>query len=111
MKITFRNEIKQEDSIDADSLIKLLLAQRGINTVDDFLRPQPPQNITLEDFGFAKQWKKTAELLDTIWKKKGMIIVYSDYDADGITGAAILWETLTLCGWYRDWETDRKSVV
>ena len=27
-----------------------------------------------------------------------MIVVYTDYDADGITGGAILWETLHLLG-------------
>lgn len=98
MRITFKKEIRRGDIIDADSFIKLLLSQRGINAVDEFLHPPAPEKINLEDFGFAKQWKKTAAFLEAIWEKKGMIIVYSDYDADGITGAAILWETLTLCG-------------
>ncbi len=27
-----------------------------------------------------------------------MVVVYTDYDADGITGGTILWETLNLLG-------------
>ena len=45
-----------------------------------------------------KYFQKAIELLKKIKEKQQMIIVYTDYDADGITGGAILWETLYLLG-------------
>jgi single-stranded-DNA-specific exonuclease len=80
-----------------DEIIKLLLENRNIKDkeeIEEFLNPQL-KNITLDSVGIDKKQLKTA--MTRIYKaieKNEQIIVYGDYDVDGITGSAILWETL-----------------
>lgn len=71
-----------------------LLKQRGIVDVETFLHPPHPTLLTLETIGFKKEKDDLITLLEQIKKKKETIVVYTDYDTDGITGGAILWETL-----------------
>lgn len=100
MKITFKHEIKSGDSFDADKLIELILKIRGIKNAEEFMNPPSPLKISLHDFDgkYKNYLEKTVRLLKEIKKQKRMIVVYTDYDADGITGGAILWETLHLLG-------------
>ena len=76
-----------------DWLLGVLANNRGLTTpskLKDFLNPTIDQitNIKLSDLD-----KGTKRIITAI-KNKEKIVVYSDYDADGITAAAILWETL-----------------
>jgi single-stranded-DNA-specific exonuclease len=76
-----------------DWLLDVLAKNRGLTTpskLKDFLNPTLDQitNIKLSDLD-----KGTKRIITAI-KNKEKIVVYSDYDADGITAAAILWETL-----------------
>ena len=87
------NTSKQTD----DEIVKLLLENRGLKdkkAIEEFLNPQL-KNITLDSVGIDKEQLKIA--MDRIYKaieNNEQIIVYGDYDVDGITGSAILWETL-----------------
>lgn len=76
-------------------------------TTDDFLHPPSPTRLSLTDFGFAQDYIDKALTyvysLHPLSSKlsaisSGAIVIYSDYDADGITGGAILWETLHKLG-------------
>ncbi|MBI2641684.1 single-stranded-DNA-specific exonuclease RecJ [Candidatus Roizmanbacteria bacterium] len=98
MKITFKREIKEKDRIDTKKFIQLLLKNRNIKDEKEFLHPTHPAKITLSDFGLKKQIQKTLKILKEIKKTEGTVVVYTDYDADGITGGAIVWETLHLLG-------------
>lgn len=100
MKITFKNEIKSTDNLTNDEIVKLLIKSRKINNIKDFLNPKSPLNISLNDFNpkYKFYFIKVIKLLKEIKKSDRMIVVYTDYDADGITGGAILWETLHLLG-------------
>lgn len=98
MKIVSKYQVKPDEKMTPDSLIKILLENRGVKKTDEFLNPTHPSSISISDFGFKKEIKKTLSLLQEIKKNNRMIVVYSDYDADGITGGAILWETLHLLG-------------
>jgi single-stranded-DNA-specific exonuclease len=100
MKITFKHEIKADDKIDSEKLIDLILQSRKIANVSEFLDPPSPLNISLFDFDkkYSDSFKKVIGMLKEIKKENQMIVVYTDYDADGITGGAILWETLNLLG-------------
>src|SRR3989344_7767356 len=98
MKIIFKQEIKSTDKLKTEELIDILLKNRQIKNKKEFLHPTHPAKINLTDFGFKREVKKTLKLLDSIKKNNQMIVVYTDYDADGITGGAILWETLHLLG-------------
>lgn len=98
MKITFKHEIKPDEKLNENDLIVILLKNRQIKDTKEFLNPTNPAKIKLIDFGYKKELAKTLKLLEKIKKNKEMIVVYTDYDADGITGGAILWETLHLLG-------------
>lgn len=100
MKITFKQEIKADQQISNQEIVDLILKNRQIKDKKSFLYPIHPDKINLLDFNpaFKNKIKKTIELLKKIKEKNQMIVVYTDYDADGITGGAILWETLYLLG-------------
>ncbi len=80
-----------------EEIIKILLENRGLKDkkeIEEFLNPKL-ENITTDSVGIDKKQLKIA--MDRIYKaieKNEQIIVYGDYDVDGITGSAILWETL-----------------
>lgn len=71
-----------------------LLKKRGIVDIDTFLHPPHPTLLTLEKIGFTEEKKTLLVLLEKIKKQAQTIVIYTDYDTDGITGGAILWETL-----------------
>ncbi|MCR4276553.1 MAG: DHH family phosphoesterase, partial [Candidatus Roizmanbacteria bacterium] len=99
MQITFKHEIKLKDKITDQEIVTLLLESRNIKDLDEFLSPPSPLLLTLKDFGsYERPFKKVIKILKEIKEKNQMIVVYTDYDADGITGGAILWETLHLLG-------------
>ena len=98
MKIKASQTIKPDQKISDEEIIDLILKDRKIINIKKFIQPESPLNFSLADFGYKKEIKKTIELLKKIKEKNQMIVVYTDYDADGITGGAILWETLYLLG-------------
>jgi len=100
MKILYDIEIKENESINPESLIEKILSKRKIENIEEFLHPSSPLKISLKDFSerYEKSFVKVLTLLKKIKEKNQMIVVYTDYDADGITGGAILWETLYLLG-------------
>src|SRR3989344_7179914 len=88
MKISFKHEI-----------LDILLKNRGIKDLSEFLKPSSPLKFSLKDFGYKKkQIDDVMSLLKKIKESGRTIVVYPDYDADGITGGAILWETLHFLG-------------
>ncbi|PIS15473.1 single-stranded-DNA-specific exonuclease RecJ [Candidatus Roizmanbacteria bacterium CG09_land_8_20_14_0_10_41_9] len=100
MKIGWGKEIKQGKTLSDNQIVSLLLKKRGVKNPVEFLNPVHPKQIRLKDFSpfYEKKLQFCFKLLEEIKEKGEMIIVYSDYDADGITGAAILWETLHFLG-------------
>ncbi len=79
-------------------IISELLANRGIKDASAksaFLQPKSPQLLTLSEVGLKK--KDITKALFRI--KKAIdgnedIVIYGDYDADGVCATAIIWETL-----------------
>jgi len=73
-----------------------LLWNRGIHT------PQDIDNFLNADYGdlldpfLILDMKKSIERIITALQNKEKIIVFGDYDADGVTGATILYSTLEL---------------
>ena len=86
---------------DPQEIIDLLLKQRGITTKKDrsnFLSPIL-EDVTLSSVEIdKKQVTTTLTRLEKAFKDKELVMVYGDYDVDGITGTAILWETLKSLG-------------
>lgn len=86
--------------VTAEMIIEDILKDRGLTTVREreaFLHPSDPASLTPSDVGVNKSdLKKAITRIQKAIKDKESIVVYADYDADGITAGAIMWETL----WY-----------
>lgn len=98
MKITAKGEIDPQKKLSNAEFIAMLLKQRGILDVEAFLHPVSPLTLSLRDFGYDEEISKSVELLKKVRKEGRYVVVYTDYDADGITGGSIVWETLHLLG-------------
>ncbi len=86
-----------EGLITKKNLLTVLARNRGLvkpSQIESFLRPDltPFFDLKLADI------KKAVDLINQSIQRDEKIIVYADYDADGICGAAILWETLKDAG-------------
>ncbi len=92
---------KQNSKFKTEELIGILLENRGIKTkkeIDEFLNPKL-EDVTADSVGIDKKnLKRTIERIKKAISKKEQIIVFGDYDVDGICGTAILWETLSSLG-------------
>ncbi|MBI5448880.1 single-stranded-DNA-specific exonuclease RecJ [Candidatus Gottesmanbacteria bacterium] len=85
-----------------DDLVSMLLKNRGIigkKDISCFLNPPDPavltpRDVNIETTSLAKAIKRIQKAIET----KESIVVYSDYDADGITAGAVMWETLNQLG-------------
>ena len=86
------------NQLKCEPLVAQLLAARGLgdaNAAADFLSPQfrnlhPPEllpNLT-----------PAAELIAAFARDKSPILIFGDYDVDGITGTAMLWRLLKSVG-------------
>lgn len=99
MKIEVKQDISDNVKVSAEEIVTLLLESRDIDDIDSFLSPPSPLNFSLKDFGFTKkQIDHTMKLLKKVYDEGRTVVVYTDYDADGITGGSVLWETLHLLG-------------
>lgn len=83
-------------------IVKKILANRGLKTSKeqkDFFNPQNPKDIKLEKTGIEKkELQKAIKRIKKAVVDKELIVIYGDYDADGVTSTAIVWETLHACG-------------
>ncbi|GAB4218867.1 MAG: hypothetical protein Fur009_2160 [Candidatus Microgenomates bacterium] len=100
MKIKIYKKISDDQKLTNDDILKIILENRKIKDFEDFLKPTHPLKISLFDFDkkYQETFEKVLSILKEIKEKNQKIVVYSDYDADGITGGAIMWETLYLLG-------------
>lgn len=90
-------KLKSEDAKDL-GLIDTLLANRGIESSSekkDFLETKDPKELRLTDLGVKDSTiKKVIDRVKRAIKNKEKVIVFGDYDADGVTATAIIWEAL-----------------
>jgi len=90
---------KKESGI--KDLINILLVNRGAKTkkeIEEFLNPKL-KNVSTNSVGInKKQLSKAVSRIQNAIKNKENIVVFGDYDVDGICGTAILWETLNSLG-------------
>jgi len=83
-------------------LQKILLQNRGLKTKaqqTEFLHPQPPAELTLKSVGLsAEAVKKAVDRLQKAIQNQEKVLIFGDYDVDGITATAIAWEGLKAAG-------------
>ncbi|MCL6096416.1 MAG: single-stranded-DNA-specific exonuclease RecJ [Patescibacteria group bacterium] len=91
----------QKPKVKSDEVIKILLENRGVKTkkeTEEFLNPKLSKATLASVKINSSQVKKSVERIKRAIKEKEQIVVYGDYDVDGICGSAILWETLNAQG-------------
>ncbi len=86
----------------AKEVVEILLLNRGIKTKkqqEEFFNPTNPSELTPKDVGIDElQLDKAITRINKAIEDNEKIIVYGDYDVDGVCASAILWETLTTLG-------------
>lgn len=85
------------------NILKSLLENRNLKTkkeVDGFLNPRSPKDIKIEELGITKvSLQKILQRLEKAKKNKEKIVIFGDYDADGVCATAILWEAFYKLGY------------
>lgn len=93
-----RWEVLYTQSLTKKKIRDVLLENRGIKSEKDkkdFFNPKDPLKIPLEELGInKKQVTLAVERIKKSLKDKEEVVVYGDYDADGVSATAILWEAL-----------------
>ncbi len=101
-KIVNNLKIKERDlstslEMTMGKILNILLENRGMKTkkeIENYLNPKI-EDITIDSVEIdKKKLQKSLKRIKKAIESKEKIIIYGDYDVDGITGTAILWETL-----------------
>ena len=91
-----------KSKIQNKEVIKIVLENRGLKTEkqqEEFLHPPRPQDLTTKEVGISSvELKKAIARIKKAIKGKEKIIIYGDYDTDGVCGTAILWEAIYKLG-------------
>lgn len=98
---TFAKASAGKQKLDTDELVRILLENRNIKTkkeINAFLNPSL-ESLTPKNLGINKKdLEKTIKRIKKAIENNEKIIIFGDYDVDGITGTAILWESLNELG-------------
>ncbi|MFH1863453.1 MAG: single-stranded-DNA-specific exonuclease RecJ [bacterium] len=101
-EVLFKDKVPKKKDLNKEEIVKILLGNRGIKTkneAEEFFNPTLPEKLTIVSLGInGEQVVKAILRIKKAFKTQEKVIVYGDYDADGITGTAILWETLYSLG-------------
>jgi single-stranded-DNA-specific exonuclease len=85
-----------------EEILTMLCKNKGLTTkkqMNDFLHPTEPFLLSPEDADIEpKSLKKAILRIRKAIENKESIVVYADYDADGITSCAVMWETIHKLG-------------
>ncbi len=80
------------------SLIKRLLISRGIKTDEEIKEFLHPLEMNLTSPNVFTDMQKTVERLSKAIDNNEVIIIYGDFDADGVTSTSVLYKTLKYLG-------------
>lgn len=91
------------DDVTAEEIFETILASRGYKTTKEqelFIHPpEPTLDYLLKESGLKKSVFKIAQkILDKHLGKNQDICIFGDYDADGVTATAIMWQSVTAYG-------------
>jgi len=92
---------------EVDPIALQLLWNRGLKTqeeIDEFLNPDYSQDLH-DPFLFTKMREAVERIFQAI-EKKQKIVVYGDYDADGVTSSTIIFSALKQIGRQMDFPVD-----
>ena len=90
--------IVENSDIKEKSLIKRLLFSRGIKSDEEIREFLHPLEMNITSPNAFTDMQKTVERLSVAIKKNETIIIYGDFDADGVTSTSVLYKTLKFLG-------------
>ncbi|KKR33427.1 MAG: Single-stranded-DNA-specific exonuclease RecJ [Candidatus Gottesmanbacteria bacterium GW2011_GWC2_39_8] len=83
-------------------IVDILLTNRkikGKKAAGEFFHPVHPSEISLSSLNISKtEVNKAIKRIKKAHEKKESVVVYTDYDTDGVSGGTIIWETLYSLG-------------
>lgn len=94
----YKEWIIKDCDINDGSLIKRLLATRGIKNEQDIENFLNPLQTKLSDPYVFTDMQKCIERLSNAIDNNEKIIIYGDFDADGVTSTSLLYRTLSHLG-------------
>lgn len=81
-----------------EQIVEVLFANRGLSDAAvraAFIKPPRPQLMQPQEVGIVEtELVKAVDHIHQAIEAKRPILIYGDYDADGITATAILWEAM-----------------
>lgn len=94
-KVEISQEIFDKITKLTDSkIITQLLVNRGITTVEKAKEFMSPEDIELTSPYLFPEMEKSVERILQAIEKQEVIVVYGDFDADGVTSTSLLYKTL-----------------
>ncbi len=92
--------IPLDEARSMEDIMSAILADRGLKNekeIDTFLHPPAPTlDYLIKNAGIPeKSLKKMAQLVGDAMKRGEDILVFGDYDADGVTATTVMWRTLS----------------
>lgn len=77
----------------------VLIKNRKITNKEDFFSPNHPSKLGLTSIGITvAAIKKAVKRIELAIKNQERVVIFGDYDADGICATAILWNVLKASG-------------
>jgi single-stranded-DNA-specific exonuclease len=90
--------LNKEIPRDVEEVVNILLENRDLKTKnekEDFYKPKHPNELTLQELNIdLKQMQKAVGRIKKAIENKEHVVVYGDYDADGVSSTAIMWQAL-----------------
>ncbi len=78
---------------------KLLLVNRGVSDEPSFFSPRSPVEMQLGEVGIDEAQVTVAlDRIEQARQQQESVLVFGDYDVDGITATAVMWEALQAIG-------------
>ncbi len=88
----------KDNNSNETSLLKRLLISRGITTAEEINYFTHPLDIKISSPDVFTDMKKTIERLSHAIDNHEKIIIYGDFDADGVTSTSLLYKTFKFLG-------------
>lgn len=86
VKLNFLSDNTITRETPSETILDLLLKNRQITDFDHFLKPPFPE--------FKLDSSTAVKIINSFIKGQKNILIYGDYDVDGLTSTAILWQSL-----------------
>ena len=90
--------LRLADCLKTSPLIAQMLINRGVSEIDDCRGFLSPSLKGLHDPALIPNLPKAAERIARAIRDREKVVIYGDYDVDGITATSILWHAIRTLG-------------